>query len=287
MLYQIDINCFEKYYDLFINLVEAKSKTKFTSFPGNRFTQENEGYKDEIYKKAIDKLQYWRWDENNIGTGDILKKVISAIKLEKNLNNLVDWRLTAKFEEQIKNEDDISNYEKALFDFFYGVKTDKDSFNLFIDFFGKNYPLIAYLFFIKDKARYMPISPSHFDTAFTKLGVKNFKTSMQCSWDNYLTYNGLLDQVKNLLINSDVNDVTLLNAHSFVWIISDIEEYLKKNGINAKKTISFINEYQKLQSKDKEAIMRDTDRDNFMSAEEAVDYGLVDKVFDKRKMKLS
>ena len=31
-----------------------------------------------------------------------------------------------------------------------------------------------------------------------------------------------------------------------------------------------------------EVIVRDTDRDNFMSAEEAKEYGLIDKVIDKR-----
>ena len=33
-----------------------------------------------------------------------------------------------------------------------------------------------------------------------------------------------------------------------------------------------------------EEICRDTERDNFFSAEEAVEYGLVDKVIDKKEM---
>lgn len=35
--------------------------------------------------------------------------------------------------------------------------------------------------------------------------------------------------------------------------------------------------------KDEETIEKDTDRDNFFSAQEAVDYGLIDEVLDKRK----
>ena len=31
-----------------------------------------------------------------------------------------------------------------------------------------------------------------------------------------------------------------------------------------------------------EQIARDTDRDNFMTAAEALDYGLIDKIFEKR-----
>lgn len=37
--------------------------------------------------------------------------------------------------------------------------------------------------------------------------------------------------------------------------------------------------------KDYETICRDTERDNFMSAEEALQYGLIDKVFDSREEK--
>ena len=32
-----------------------------------------------------------------------------------------------------------------------------------------------------------------------------------------------------------------------------------------------------------DVVSRDTDRDNFMSANEAKDYGLIDKVLDERK----
>ena len=35
--------------------------------------------------------------------------------------------------------------------------------------------------------------------------------------------------------------------------------------------------------KNLEVIEKDTDRDNFMTAKEALDYGLIDKIFDKRK----
>ena len=31
-----------------------------------------------------------------------------------------------------------------------------------------------------------------------------------------------------------------------------------------------------------ETIMRDTERDNFMTAQEALEYGLIDKIIDKR-----
>lgn len=253
---KIDIFNFEKYLGLFIDLVEAKSKTKFISFPANRYTEENEGYKDDIYESARNNLQFWKWKKENIGRGEIIKKVISAIKLDNNENNLVDWRLTAKFEDKTKNAEEIYNYEKAFFDFFYDLETDQKSFDIFTKYFGKNYPLIAYFFFIKDKAQYMPISPSNFDVAFKKLGVKDFKTSYQCSWDNYTQYNKLLNQLRELLIDEGIKNVSLLNAHSFAWIISDVEEELNKIGISDKEKIETITKYQKLENKDKETVIK-------------------------------
>jgi len=253
---KIDIFSFEKYLSLFIDLVEAKSKTKFISFPANRYTEENEGYKDEIYEKARNNLKFWKWSKEDIGAGKIINNVIASIKLENNENNLVDWRLTAKFEDKTKNVNKINDYEEALFNFFHDLKTDKESFDLFIEYFGKNYPLIAYLFFIKDKAQYMPISPSNFDIAFTKLGVVDYKTSHQCSWSNYTQYNKLLNQVRDLLINREIKDVSLLNAHSFVWIISDVEEGLGKIGLADDDKIKTIAKYRILENKDKEAVIK-------------------------------
>lgn len=256
MIQKIDIFNFEKYFQLFKSLVEAKSKTPFTSFPANRYTEEQEGYKDDIYEKARNNLKFWKWRNSDIGLGKIIRSVISAIKLDNNINNLVDWRLISKFEEKVKNSNELDKYEKTLFNFFHDLNSDKESFNVFIEYFGKNYPLIAYLFFIKDKAQYMPISPRNFDVAFKKLGVIDFKTSYQCSWGNYIKYNKLLNQVRDLLINKGVKDVSLLNGHSFVWIISYIEKELNKIGFSDEEKIKTIRKYQKLQSKDKETVIK-------------------------------
>ncbi|MCK9327273.1 MAG: hypothetical protein M0P69_17405, partial [Bacteroidales bacterium] len=229
MASKIDIFCFEKYFDEFLMLVETESKARFISFPSNRYTEENEGYKDEIYEKARNYLQFWNWKKEDIGLGGIMAKVVSALTLEGNLNNLVDWRLTEKFKEKMQDTGRVQEYETALFDFFHDNTSDENSFDIFAEFFGKNYPLIAYLFFIKDKAQYMPISPTNFDIAFEKLGVVEFQTSHQCSWENYNQYNQLLRQVQDLLTYKGVRDVSLLNAHSSVWIIADIEKKMDES----------------------------------------------------------
>jgi len=251
---KIDTYCFENYFSLFIDLVETKSKTNFISFPSNRHTEENEGYKDKIYEKARNNLKFWDWDIHKIGSGEISSQIISSIKIDN--NNLIDWRITSKFEKQLIDKTKTIKYEQILFDFYTNKVLDKNSFNSLVAEFGRNYPLIAYLFFIKDKAQYTPISPTNFDLAFDKLGVKNFRTSHNCSWENYLAYNDLLNQVKFLLLEKDIKDVSLLNAHSFVWIVSDIEKQLVELEIsNTHKTKSLAN-YKGLSEKDKEAVVK-------------------------------
>lgn len=72
---------------------------------------------------------------------------------------------------------------------------------------------------MKDSSKYLPIAPSYFDRAFTILGA-DFKTSKRCSWENYSTYIDLINELKHMLAKVLSSDVTLLDAHSFAWILS-------------------------------------------------------------------
>ena len=246
----IDPYLFELYFQQFKEYVEKERNAMFLSFPSNRYTEENEGYKDTIYEEARKRLHFWDWSEEDIGSGSIIAAVLSAVKLEKNINNLVDWRLVSKFEEHLKDVEKRTQYEQGFFDFYHNKHDDELSFDFFVQHFGKTYPLIAYLFFIKDKARYMPISPSNFDKAFANLGVEDFVTSHQCSWENYQTYNGLLNQVRELLTSKGILDVTLLNAHSFVWMIVDTT-LSTEVGISERTRV-----YKELDQKDRETIVK-------------------------------
>jgi hypothetical protein len=87
---------------------------------------------------------------------------------------------------------------------------------------GQKYPLLAYLFFLKDADRFMPIQPTGFDRAFRVLGI-DFTTLRQCNWYNYANFNGILDGIRRPISEiAGINNVRLVDAHSFCWILSSL-----------------------------------------------------------------
>jgi predicted HNH restriction endonuclease len=81
-----------------------------------------------------------------------------------------------------------------------------------------SYQLIAYLYFIKDRNRYLPITQERFDGIFELIGIPEFKTSGNASWDNYKEFVDIIKQVRDFLKTKDPN-TTLLDAHSFLYIL--------------------------------------------------------------------
>jgi len=243
MSYESKINpfLFEKQFDAFKIFVEEKCAVPFTSFSTNPYVYEQEGYKNEIHKVAREKLAFQAWKKTDIGSGQIIAAVIDAIEIKD--NNLVQWQ--AKYGEEARqhhvlykakeSKQKTKEMESVIYDFFlHGVT--KSSFDQFINIFGRKYALIAYLFFLKDKSRYLPIAPTYFDRAFEYLGI-NFTTSKKCSSDNYGSFIYIISQLKLLLSEKLECEVSLLDAHSFAWIIAaqmhnenkvaDLDDYLQ------------------------------------------------------------
>jgi len=221
---KIDPYLFEVKFKNFKEFVEKHSRTSFESFASNPYTEKQEGYKYEIYRIAREKLAFQAWKKSDIGSGDIISSAIEAIEIKN--NNLVQWhskhgdknRHHHLLYEAKKSSIKVRLIEKSLFKL-YHYSDVKESFSELIDIFGKKYPLIAYFFFLKDKSKYLPIAPSHFDKSFESLGVR-FKTSKRCSWENYSQYLYLINQLKGLLSECLSTEVSILDAHSFAWILS-------------------------------------------------------------------
>jgi len=235
----IDPYLFEKQFEAFKKFVEDQSSFPFVSFASNPYTDEQEGYKYQIYRAARDKLAFQAWKESDIGSGDIIASIIEAIEIQD--NNLVQWqsrygddkRPHHPLYQAKQNLEQTKIIEKILFNFYRQTDVET-SFNELIKIFGKKYALIAYLFFIKDNSKYLPIAPSYFDRAFELLGA-DFNTSKRCSWENYLQYLSLISQLKKMLSEALCSEVSILDAHSFAWMLSaqmkeeklaDVKEYL-------------------------------------------------------------
>lgn len=218
----INTDILERNFLVFSDFIKNQDGQPFKTFADSKFIDDRENYKYSVYKEARENLGNKLWKPEEIGTGKIQKAVISAIQTRVNHNyqmvdnNLVDWRKKDDFKKLPKKK----SLESLLFHFYKSKRKDSDCFQDFIDE-GLSYQFIAYLYFIKDYQRFMPISQSRFDSIFEVLAVEDYKTSGKASWDNYSTYLDLIKQTKDYLRTKDIN-TTLLDAHTFLWILGQI-----------------------------------------------------------------
>jgi len=203
----------------------SKEKSEFKNLQIKKVKDEH--YKYEILNNVKNLLLTKTWKENDIGSGRILDCVKKSIDVGV---NLIWWTKKDDF----KNLEVSRGNEKLFFDFFKTKISDENAFNQFCET-GFKYQLIAYLFFIKNPQKYMPISQEYFDKVFNSLGI-NLRTSNNCSWENYLEYNEIIKQFKQKLSNIFLN-VSLLDAHSFLFIYGDLLNK-EKEQVNNQKEIS-------------------------------------------------
>ena len=196
-----------------------------------------EGYKPEVRNRALNILVPKAWTEDEIGLGAILGRTIKAVEMQG--NNLVvcqnRWGprssehrvlLDACRDPKLQRE-----LERGLFDLFAGVADEGTTFDGLKDLLGATYPPLAYLFFLKDMDRFMPIRPRTFDRAFHNLGI-DLITARKCSWENYQRFNAALGEVRNALAVMDgLANVRLIDAHSFCWIIEQQLRFDRKKAI--------------------------------------------------------
>lgn len=248
----IDPYLFKQQLEAFKSFVKEQSNLPFVSFSSHPYTEAQEGYKYRIHHAGRDALAFQAWKQSDIGTGDIVDAVIGAIEIHE--NNLVPWQ--PRFGKEARphhplyevkgHPDKLAEIEECLFKL-YREEKDDESFNKLVGFFGKTYPLLAYFFFLKDRSRYLPIKPSFFDFSFNLLGV-NFKTSHLCSWDNYSIFVALMGELKAMLAENLSIEVSLLDAHSFTWILA--AQMKNKN------KLADVQGYLSLSSTEREAIVK-------------------------------
>ena len=219
----VDPYKFDFLFGLFSDFVERKSGQKFSGFQNNQYLEREEGYKQDLHYEGREELDVGSWNQSDIGSGRIVGYVISAIELPS--NNTVPWQ--ARFGDvqrphhglYLARDDKalLEEVERALY-ILYKQEKDGACFDELVRLLGRKYSLLAYLMFLKDANRYLPIATTSFDRAFELLGVSH-KTSAKCSWENYVGFLDAINQVRLLLEGRLSNQVRLLDAHSFVWML--------------------------------------------------------------------
>ena len=230
LLMNLDKSIFQQQFSRFNQRILFKSGRPFTTFKeGLAFDWEN--YKTPLRKRALERLDKSLMNPTNIGYGYILERLIEAIEIPQSKglrdNNLVAWtnqwgpngRAHKKLLGHEPGSPETRRLEDWVCGFFRDEISPEDAFGGFCDLAGKNYNLVAYLFFLKDSRKFMPINPNTFDKSFVSLGL-NLKTSNKCSWSNYSSYLEALGLVQKALAEMDgLGDVRLLDAHTFCFLL--------------------------------------------------------------------
>lgn len=203
----------------FLAFVYSKDSGSNLSFVDKTtFLGRTENYKSEIAERARNELKYEDWQESMIGGGEILACCRKAMACAGNLvyinQQYTFGNITSK-----GHKDYSPDAERTLYDIYRG-ENEKAAFEQAIKVFGKHYDMIAYLFFIKDSSRFLPVSPGGFEAGLASIGVE-YKISHMCSWENYTGFIDIVRSVQRIMqdILPDV-DVRLIDAHSFLWIVN-------------------------------------------------------------------
>ena len=187
----------------------------------NTFLGREENYKSRVAVQAQEALKYEDWNEKWISNGKINECGRKAIKCG---GNLVYINQKYDFAEKLcgVGEEEQKLAAKILFNIYKSKgEEEKKAFEDAKAYFGGHYDTIAYLFFIKDPSRFLPISTGHFEKSLKSIGC-DYKLSGQCSWDNYNGFIGIVSQVQEEMMRMmpDV-EIRLIDAHSFLWVIGE------------------------------------------------------------------
>ncbi|WP_206664656.1 hypothetical protein [Dankookia rubra] len=129
----------------------------------------------------------------------------------------------------------LRELERLLFELYRGGGDAGGIFDRLSHLTGAKYPLLAYLYFLMDADRFMPIQPTTFDRAFRTLGIE-LRTLRSCSWDNYVSFNAALGEVRRALAGlPGLSGVQLIDAHSFCWMLEKLEDHGEGDGSAARK----------------------------------------------------
>ena len=218
--------------EIFRAILDARSPgpERFTDFRTGLIDKE-EGYKARNYEVARERLALSDWDGLNPGSGQIATRVINAIEIheDKGLgieqNNLLVWwppAVAHRLIIDIRSEGGArrKELESHLRDLYLDRR---DEAQIFADLSGKemlgrNYPLLGYLFFLKDIDHFAPVTPGGLQAGLVEIGA-DLLLKGRASWENYQAFLSRLEAIREELARQTSTKVRLIDAHSFVWVI--------------------------------------------------------------------
>lgn len=130
--------------------------------------------------------------------------------------NLIDWRDKDNFKTLIGDE----SKRILLGDCFREIfcdNSDMESFQHAQDCLGNKFPIISFMYFIKNPEKYLPVRPNSFSDRFKSVGINGWKRS--CGWDNYKDFISAIEEIQIFLMEYFHDEtISLLDAHSFIWM---------------------------------------------------------------------
>ncbi len=211
-------------FELFVHEMDGHLR-EISFHDSTGYLGKTEDYKSKFSEIAKECLNLNKWSESLVGKGLILEYVKKAINKS---DNLIDPHQKTDFKNRLraaKENNRIKEVERVLYDIYKNPDIDEQiSFENAIKEFGAKYDTIAFLFYVKDNSRFLPIRPTHFDEIFNLLDI-NFSTERKCGWENYQHFLAIVDAIRELL--EDVLPMRikpqLIDAHSFMWVIHEKE----------------------------------------------------------------
>lgn len=190
---------------------------------------EQEGFKQNLIEESKSKLLSMPWNEQGIiGSRRIYSVAGELLSMcpHKDASKpqiLVDARDVSNFYLANHSQKVLSRIEEAL-RLLYTGNDDERAFNMLsasLPDRGK-YALITYFFFLKDSSKYQVVRPNNFANRFAMIGAPT-KCTKVCSWENYQTFLSVLREVKDYLSECLYEEISLTDAHSFVWMLRHID----------------------------------------------------------------
>ena len=171
-----------------------------------------EGYKYDVSAKGKDMIQ----------SGPPYVPTIMALLPGRNLVSFYQKRRI----QTILDNAGAAEFEKALTELYEG-NNDQSAFEEIVKAIGGSFDVLGFLLFLKNRDKYLPIRSSLFDERFRLLG---FDSALEgnCTWEKYNDFISWISEIRDFLCETLNNKITLLDAHSFVWTLPWLVEYLDK-----------------------------------------------------------